>query len=224
MSRPKTLRALAVGLALTTMLSLQTTDRINAAQIPLDAVVQFGPVHPQPGAPHNHVLVPDEVTILKGGTVTFQVNGGGHGVAIYPVSRKTTRADIEADLCPGGPGTAPGNPVGLCPFTMAFPPHVITDAKGDVIVDIPGIVLGGSPVFDYLPGRVLGANAGVGIFLNGSTNPPPPAVRAPGVWLQHRFEKTGRFLVICMNRFHAINDYMFGFVNVVGDENDNDVD
>ena len=33
-----------------------------------------------------HVVVPDEVTIAKGGTVTFMVNGGGHGVAIYPVS------------------------------------------------------------------------------------------------------------------------------------------
>jgi len=36
--------------------------------------------------------------------------------------------------------------------------------------------------------------------------------------VQYRFTKTGRYLVICMNRGHAINDWMFGFVNVVGDD------
>ena len=216
MRRPKTVRAISLGLALTIALSLQTADRLAAAQIPLDAVVQFGHAHPQPAAPAHHVLVPDEVTILKGGTVTFQVNGGGHGVAIYPVSRQTTRADIEEDLCPTGPG---------CTGPSAFPQFLITDGKGDLIVDTgvfvpPPPPPGSLPFFDYAPGRVLAAIGGSGIFLNGSAV--APATPAPGVVLQHRFEKTGRFLVICPNRFHAINDYMFGFVNVVGDGNDVD--
>ena len=36
--------------------------------------------------------------------------------------------------------------------------------------------------------------------------------------VQYRFSKTGRFLVICMNRVHSLNDWMFGFVTVVGDD------
>ena len=215
MSRPKPLRSIAIGLALTTTLALQTAARIEA-QIPADAVVLFGPSHPQPAAPGNHVLVPDEVTILKGGTVTFQVNGGGHGVAIYPVFKHTTRADIEDDLCPDGPG-AP-----FCVGPTANPAFLITDGKGDLIVDTG--VFAGVPFYDYAPARVLAAIGGSAVFLNGSTDPAvaPPPPPAPGVRLQHRFEKTGRFLVICMNRSHAINDYMFGFVNVVGGSNDDD--
>ena len=211
MIRSRTLRSMRIVLALTATLALQTTDRLDA-QIQVDAVVQFGPAHPQPATPGNHVLVPNEVTILKGGTVTFQVNGGGHGVAIYTVSRHTTRADIEADLCPGGPG-APA-----CTGPTANGPFLITDDKGDLIVDIAAFQ--GIPFFDYLQGRVLAATGGTAVFLNGSTESPvPPAtVAAPGVRLQHRFDKTGRFLVICMNRFHAVNDYMFGFVNVIGED------
>src|SRR5262249_42942728 len=53
------------------------------------------------GAAVTHFLLPDDVTIQQGGTVTFVVNGGGHGVAIHRVSKKTTRADIAADLCDG---------------------------------------------------------------------------------------------------------------------------
>jgi len=69
----------------------------------LDAVVQFGHGQPQPApAVVTHLLDPDDVTINKGGTVTFVVNGGGHGLAIYPVAKKTTREDIAADLCQGG--------------------------------------------------------------------------------------------------------------------------
>jgi plastocyanin len=205
----------ALGVAATAATLLVTHVETAAAQIPVDAVVHFGPPHPQP-LPGNHVLVPDEVTIRKGGTVTFQVNGGGHGVAIYPVSTKTMRTDIEADLCANGPG-------GPCIGGTAFPHHSITDAKDDVIVDIEAFA--GIPFFDYAPGRLLGAIGGSALFLNGSTAAPvPPAtVSAPGVRLVHRFQKAGRYLVICMNRFHAINDHMFGFVNVVGGEDDDDI-
>ena len=79
-----------------------------------------------PCAYHLHHLVPEEVTIRKGGEVTFQVHSGGHAPAIYQVSKNTTRE-------------------------------------------------------------------GIGQFL-----------------------KTGRYLVICMNRTHFLNDWMFGFVNVTG--------
>jgi len=37
-----------------------------------------------------------------------------------------------------------------------------------------------------------------------------------------QFTRTGRFLVICMNRAHAINDHMFGFVSVVGGGDDDE--
>ena len=47
-----------------------------------------------------------------------------------------------------------------------------------------------------------------GVALNG--NPPLGHV------VSHQFVKTGRYLVICMNRSHFLNDWMFGFVNVVG--------
>ena len=213
--RSQPVRFTVLGLTVIAAMLLAAHGGTAAQEVPTDVVVQFGPSHPQPAAPGNHVLVPDEVTVLKGGTVTFQVNGGGHGVAIYPVSTKTTRADIEADLCPNGPG-------GPCLGGTANPHHSITDAKDDLIVDIEAISPGGIPFFDYGPGRLLGAIGGSAVFLNGSTAAPvPPAlVPAPGVRLVHRFQKTGRYLVICMNRFHAINDYMFGFVNVVGDGED----
>jgi hypothetical protein len=51
-----------------------------------------------------------------------------------------------------------------------------------------------------------------GVFHTGTTAGPPPTA---GTQLQYRFEKTGRYLVICMNRNHYLNDWMFGFVDVV---------
>ena len=59
-----------------------------------------------------------------------------------------------------------------------------------------------------------GANP-AGAFLTGSA---PPAT--PGNRINVQFLKTGRYLVICMNRAHSLNDHMFGFVNVVGDDDD----
>jgi len=32
--------------------------------------------------------------------------------------------------------------------------------------------------------------------------------------VRYRFADHGRYLVICINRVHSINDWMFGFVNV----------
>ena len=42
--------------------------------------------------------------------------------------------------------------------------------------------------------------------------------RPLGHVVSYQFLKTGRYLVICMNRSHFLNDWMFGFVNVVADE------
>jgi len=50
----------------------------------------------------------------------------------------------------------------------------------------------------------------------------PPVAQAIGNRIVYQFIKTGRYLVICMNRAHSLNDHMFGFVNVVGDPNDQD--
>jgi hypothetical protein len=35
-----------------------------------------------------------------------------------------------------------------------------------------------------------------------------------GSQVRYRFAEHGRYLVICINRVHSINDWMFGFVNV----------
>src|SRR5262245_18268075 len=122
---PRLLRALFVTLALTLSVCVGNA----AAQATDDAVVQFGPVHPPPAPPLPHRLVPDEVTIHKGGTVLFVMNGGGHRVLIYPVSEHTTRADIEEDLCQGGATVC--NP-GAGTQNLRY---LITDGKGDLIVD-----------------------------------------------------------------------------------------
>jgi len=242
-----------------------------------DATVQFAMPQPQPpgagvpGTPDNvstHFLLPDEVTIVKGGTVTFVVNGGGHGLAIHEVSKKTTRGDIAADLCDGtnhetGPGNESADRIArnaVCNATIVTPvviggvavnvtgtnnlDFVIRDAKGNVVID-PGFNVNAPPVVFNNPRlddpmsspRLLatsGASPGdvnnpaaiagnrAGAFLTGTTLTPAPA---PGNRIQVQFTRTGRFLVICMNRAHAINDHMFGFVTVVGgDDDDGDHD
>jgi hypothetical protein len=84
-----------------------------------------------------HFLNPDDVTIRKGGTVTFVVNNGGHGIAIYPVNKKTTREDIAEDLCQGPPGTAESDRAArftVCGAVQAALNYDITDAKGDLII------------------------------------------------------------------------------------------
>jgi len=207
-------RAVLLSLAFGITLALSSAAVIEAQnQLLTDTtVMNFGPTNSSapPMSPPLHVVVPDEVTIAKGETVTFMVNGGGHGVAIYPVSHHTTRADIIAGLCTTGPGC--GGPASQLAY-------LVKDHKGDVIIDIDADPVAPGPthppIFDYSPGRVLGAIGGIpGPFLNGATGLATPP--AQGVRFQYKFEKTGRFLVICMNRVHSISDHMFGFVTVVG--------
>jgi plastocyanin len=192
------LSALFATLALT----LGVTVAIPGAQQAVDdAVVQFGPQHPQPAPPLLHRLVPDEVKIHKGGTVLFVMNGGGHRVLIYEVSNHTTREDILADLCQGGPT--------VCNTTAATQnlQYVITDGNGDLIIDTETNVQ--QPFINYLPGQLL--SVGGPVVLTGTS-----ATGAAGHTVRYRFDKTGRYLVICGTRGHSLNDWMFGFVDVVG--------
>jgi plastocyanin len=196
---PRILLALLATLVLTVGVMVASAS----AQAVDDAVVQFGPPHPQPAAPLLHRLVPDEVTIHKSGTVLFVVNGGGHRVLIYSVSEHTTRADIEEDLCQGG--------VNVCnvPEATQNLRYIITDGKGDLIIDTETNVE--QPFINYLPGQL--ASVGGPVVLTGTS-----AAGAAGHTVRYRFEKTGRYLVICGTRSHSLNDWMFGFVNVVGTE------
>src|SRR5215510_15865331 len=57
-----------------------------------------------------HHLTPEETTILKGGQVTFQIHGGGHAMAIYEVSKDTTRDELGQFLCPGVDPSTIGDP------------------------------------------------------------------------------------------------------------------
>src|SRR5262245_41898219 len=226
--------------------------------------VHFGQPQPQTPDPApvaaavTHFLDPNDLTIVKGDSVTFVVNGGGHGIAIHPVAGKTTRADIAEDLC-DGTNNESNNPIvdrraraAICNGTVVTPTvidgipvnvtgtqnleYLITDGKDKLIIDtgfnvnstIPPIVISNPRVDDTEhTHRLLGTSgrspAGdttgpaanpAGAFLTGTA---PPAT--PGNRIQVQFLKTGRYLVICMNRGHYLNDHMFGFVNVVDPEN-----
>jgi len=233
-------------------------DKDKDTQVLTDAVVQFAHlVTPAPPAGSlagtlTHFLNPDDVTIRKGGTVTFVVNNGGHGIAIYPVDKKTTRDDIAEDLCQGPPGTAESDRAArftVCGGPQANLNYDITDAKGDLIIRTGANVNNSNPRVDDPTNRLLGTSGRVptcgpgqteptcdssvlaanaaGGFLAGNVlaNPnltPPILTPTIGNRIVYRFNKTGRYLVICMNRAHSLNDHMFGFVNVVGDGDDDD--
>jgi hypothetical protein len=165
----------------------------------------------------NHHLTPEETTILKEGQVTFQVHGGGHAMAIYEVSKDTTRDEIGQFLCAGDdPSTIadPANHHCNLSATNANAAHNIADGHGDVVIVAAANVTNAHPdnrVWSE-PGRLM--SAGGQQFLNGGTL--PAGATSNGQLITYRFLKTGRYLVICMNRTHFLNDWMFGFVNVVG--------
>jgi len=243
---------LAVAVSSVGLIARNSDKDKNSA--PMDAVVQFAHlVSPAPAAGSlagtlTHFLNPDDVTIGKGGTVTFVINNGGHGVAIYPVDKKTTREDIASQLCQGPPGTAESDRAArfaVCGGPQANLNYDIFDAKGDLII-VTGTNVQ-SPRVDDPTNRLLGTSGrvrtcgpgeseptcdssvlaanGAGGFLTGNVlaipTATPPVNAAIGNRIVYRFTKTGRYLVICMNRAHALNDHMFGFVNVVGDGDNN---
>lgn len=245
-------------------------DKVPAVQ---DATVHFAMPQPQPpqagvpGTPDNsatHFLMPDDVTIRKGGTVTFIVNGGGHGIAIHEVNKKTTREDVADDLCQGGADEAdrrgrnavcngtiitPGVDVNGVSTTITGTDNLnykITDAKGDAVIvtgfnltaanSAPSTIIPNPRVDDpahshrllSTSGRSPGdtanppaaANNPAGAFLTGTAINAVTGVATAGNRIQVQFNRNGRFLVICMNRSHAVNDHMFGFVSVVGGDDD----
>ena len=162
-----------------------------------------------------HHLTPEEVTIEKGGEVTFQIHGGGHAMAIYRVSKNTTRNDLGQFLCPGMDPEHIADPT-LHACNLSAPnanaQHIIADGKGDVVIVASANVTNAHPdnrVW-YVPGRRM--SAGGMQFLNGGTIPAGPT--SNGQLITYQFLKAGRYLVHCMNRTHFLNDWMFGFVNV----------
>ena len=220
----------------------QNGDLTHQQQATADAKVDFGVLVTAPipgtgcaqtgfGGPADpcsyklHHLTPEEVTIEKGGEVTFQIHGGGHAMAIYEVSKNTTRDDIGQYLCPGqDPETIADPTQHPCNLSAANANalHNIADGKGDVV-----IVASANPTSAnahplnrvWSPeGRLM--SAGGVQFLNGGTTDPTGTSPTGGQLITYRFLKTGRYLVICMNRAHSLNDHMFGFVNVVGDDDD----
>jgi hypothetical protein len=162
-----------------------------------------------------HHLTPEEVTISRNDQVTFQIHGGGHAFAIYEVSRDTSRDQIGQFLCAGmDPATIQDPNAHVCNLsaTNANAGHTVVDASGDVVIVASPNVTNAHPdnrVW-YEPGRFMSAG---GIqFLNGGTVAAGPT--SNGQLITYQFTKPGRFLVICMNRTHFLNDWMFGFVNV----------
>ena len=113
-------------------------------------VLPTGPIGPPPclqdgaiGGPADpcsyllHHLTPEEVTVSKEGEVTFQIHGGGHGLAIYEVSKNTTRDQIGQFLCSGDdPGTIPNPTLHPCNLsaTNANRAHIVSDGHGDVVI------------------------------------------------------------------------------------------
>ena len=185
-----------------------------------DAAVVGGPA--PPGAYKGHLLSPEEVTVLKGGEVTFHVHGGGHAIAIYEVSKDTTRDEIGQQLCPGFDPQTIANPANhTCPggnAANAGASKTILDGHNDVvIISPPGGAHPNNRVW-YVPGRLM--SAGGQHFLTGISPGVPANVTVTattGQLVTYSFLKTGRYLVICMNRSHFQNDWMFGFVNVTGE-------
>jgi len=194
--------ALALAIPMSARTHAQGKDKASA-----DTVVNFGDPASLAGTA-NQVVLPDEVTIRKGDTVTFVVNGGGHGIGIYPVSKDTTRDEITAQLCPHDAVTNACNDP-----TFANGDHRINDGKDNLI-----IVTGTNPPFariDDPTNRLFATSIQIdnvpSAFLTGST------ATTVGTFLQYRFTETGRFLVMCVNRNHGLSSWMFGFVNVVGE-------
>jgi hypothetical protein len=193
-------------------------------------VLPVGPIGPPPclqagaiGGPADpcsyklHVLTPEEVTIRKGGEVTFQIHGGGHAFAIYEVSKDTTRDELGQYLCRGEDPANIADPT-LHPCNLlaanADAAHRIEDGDRDVvIVARPNLTNVHPDNRVWSPENRL-MSAGGMQFLNGGTIPAGPT--SNGQLITYQFLKSGRYLVICMNRVHFLNDWMFGFVNVKG--------
>jgi hypothetical protein len=162
-----------------------------------------------------HHLTPDEVTVEKGGEVTYQFHGGGHAFAIYEVSKNTTRADIGQYLCAGDDPATIANPtLHVCNLSAvnANAEHVVQDGKNRVVLVAQTNITNAHPDNRVWSPDDRLMSAGGQQFMNGGTVPAGPT--SNGQLVTYRFLAEGRYLVICMNRTHFLNDWMFGFVTV----------
>ena len=204
--------------------------------VPTTAAVDFGvlptgPLGPAPclqtgaiGGPGDpcsykiHHLTPEEVTIRQGGEVTFQIHGGGHGFAIYEVSKDTTREELGQYLCKGDDPNGIEHPDDhVCNLSVpnSNAMHEVKDGQGKVVLVARANITNAHPDNRVWSPEDRLVSAGGIQFLNGGTNPPGPA---SGQLITYQFLKNGRYLVLCINRVHFLNDWMFGFVNVTGEE------
>jgi hypothetical protein len=237
MKNPVLRAAVACAVALVPALAW-AQDHESHRALPANAMVDFGvlptaPLGPPPclqtgaiGGPADpcsyklHHLTPEEVTVGKGGQVTFQIHGGGHGFAIYQVSKNTTRDEVGQFLCAGIDPSTVTDPTALqCNLsaTNANARHVVLDGRDNVVLVAEPNITNAHPdnrVWSE-PGRLM--SVGGQQFLNGGTI--PAGATSNGQLVTYRFLKTGRYIIICMNRTHFLNDWMFGFVNVGDDEN-----
>jgi len=170
-----------------------------------------------------HHLTPEEVTIKQGGEVTFQIHGGGHGFAIYEVSRDTTREELGQFLCEGEDpkhievANSDDHPCNLS-AANANKLHEVKDGQGKVVLVAGANVTNAHPDNRvWSPEDRLVSSGGIQ-FLNGGTVPAGPT--SNGQLITYQFLKNGRYLVLCINRVHFLNDWMFGFVNVTGEDGD----
>ena len=97
-------------------------------------------------------------------------------------------------------------------------PHTVLDGKNRVVIVAEANLTNTHPNNRVWSEEDRLMSAGAFQFLNGGTIPAGPT--SNGQLLTYRFLETGRYLVICMNRVHFLNDWMFGFVNVVGGGHD----
>jgi plastocyanin len=195
-------------------------------------VLPTGPLGPPPclqvgaiGGPADpcsykiHHLTPEEVTIKQGGEVTFQIHGGGHGFAIYEVSKDTTREELGQYLCKGDDPEHIADPtLHVCNLLPANSDaaHEIKDGHDEVVITAGANVTNAHPDNRVWSPEDRLASAGGFQFLNGGTVPAGPT--SNGQLITYQFTKNGRYLVLCINRVHFLNDWMFGFVNVTAEE------
>jgi hypothetical protein len=169
-----------------------------------------------------HHLTPEEVAIKQGGEVTFQIHGGGHGFAIYEVSKDTTRDELGQYLCAGeDPKSIPEPMLHVCNLLAANADaeHTVKDGQGKVVLVARENLTGAPGVHPHnrvwSPENRLMSVGGMQ-FLPGGNMPAGPT--SNGQLITYQFLKSGRYLVLCINRVHFLNDWMFGFVNVTGED------
>ena len=183
----------------------QTRPAVESATVDF-GVLPLAPIGPPPclqsgaiGGPADpcsyqlHHLTPEEVTVVKGGQVTFQVHGGGHGIMIYEVDKDTTREELgQYPVCRRRSRDARRIPAThACNLSAANAnaEHLIKDAKA-TWSSLPHRTVTNVHPHNrvwYEPGRLM--SIGGQQFLNGGTV--PAGATSNGQLVSYRFLKTG---------------------------------